>query len=84
MTITLRIDRIVLDGVPLSPRDITGLRDALRAELADLLAGSRPARRSVHQAHVAGTPVICPPERIALGHKIARSIHGAVCQGPHR
>jgi hypothetical protein len=84
MTITLRIDRIVLDGVPLEPRDVARLRDAVLAELTDLLADSQPTRRSVHRAHVAGAPVICPPGRITLGHNIARSIHGAVCQGPHR
>ena len=65
MTITLRIDHIVLDGVPVGPQDIAGLREAVVAELTDLLTRTEPPRRSVHRARLDADPVGWPPGRFS-------------------
>lgn len=84
MTITLRIDRIVLDGVPLQARDVAGLRDALQVELATLLSGAREPRRSVFRSQALGEAVTCQSRPADLARDVARSIHGALRERQRR
>ena len=59
MELRLDIDRLVLDGCALAPGDAARLADALRVELANLLAGAPPPR-------TASVPSL-PPIDMSLG-----------------
>jgi hypothetical protein len=82
--LTLRIERLVVDGLPVARRDRAALAAAVEAELAIRLRddlGGWPsfgtAVRTVRGAPVgvaAGRPVA------ALGAEVARSIHAALGQ----
>lgn len=80
MTITLHIDRIVLDGVPLQARDVSGLRDALQAELADrIVAMSRTAWHGSVKASVTEVVTLsaaCDPATVAsvIGRSVERGL----------
>ena len=82
MTINLVIERLVLEGLPLTARERDRLAEGLEAELARLFA-----RDDVPATLVAGgmaptltTDVMragAPVEPSALGRRIARAVHGA-------
>jgi hypothetical protein len=82
MTIEVRIDRVVLDGVDLPPGQSRVLGEALEAELKRLLATAphETLRESRHTRRIeAPSPDLdsaAGPER--LGRDIAQSIHGGL------
>jgi len=82
MRIDLRIERVVLEGLDVSPRHIRALRDALHAELNRLVTAapsatwqqSRRNRRigaPTLRLHPSDTPA-------AVGDGIARSVYGGL------
>jgi hypothetical protein len=85
--IRLHVERLVLDGVELDPRDAPRLREALQAELGRLLAegGLHPAlagggsRRAVDAAPLQTAPGQAPD---ALGTDLARSVYAGLGPGP--
>jgi hypothetical protein len=79
MTITVRIDRIVLDGIAVGPVHVAGLRAAITAELTELLARSVPPRHSARRRAVAGGVIADVLGPDALGRHIARAVVAAVC-----
>jgi hypothetical protein len=83
--IVVRIDRLVLEGLPLERRDRAALEAGLRSELmARLLAadGPRPVA-GLHLSRVAADPVHVSGSDGAtgLGVSIGRSVHGAIGRG---
>jgi hypothetical protein len=83
--IVVRIDRVVLDGLPVERRDRATLEAALRAELAErFLSGRGPrADLSVRVNRVAAAPVtVSAAGTVAgLGSAIGGSVHGAIERG---
>jgi hypothetical protein len=83
MRIELHIERLVLDGLPVTTAEGPRVRAAVESELARLLAagglnrelggGRAVARISAPQISLG------PRERPdAIGHAVARSVHGAI------
>jgi hypothetical protein len=86
MRIVVRIDRLVLDGLPVEMRDRAPLEAALRAELAErLVAGDPLPLDGWRTRRLAADPVVAPrpgPGSAAdLGSAIGGSVHGAIAQG---
>jgi hypothetical protein len=84
----LRIDRIVVDGLPVAHRDRQALAAAVERELADRLRGdvhNWPTQGAAVRA-VRGTTVGLDPGRpaAALGADLAGSIHAALGQAVGR
>jgi hypothetical protein len=82
MTIHLHIERLVLDGLPLSPADSTQVRGALHAELLRLIVsqGLDPGLAAGAVPSIAAPP-IHPAEgqdARALGRQIAQSLYRGV------
>lgn len=85
MKIVVRIDRLVLDGLPVERRDRAALEAALRTELtARFLATDVP--QPVAGLHV--NRVVADPARLSnpgsganVGAAIGRSVHGAIGRG---
>jgi hypothetical protein len=78
MTITLSIDRIVLNGVPVEARHLADLRAAIAAELTTLLGQSAPPRRAARQRTVEGAAIVSAAQPATLGRRIAGSVAAAV------
>lgn len=87
MKIVVRIDRLVLDGLPVERRDRPLLEAALRRELAarylsgdDPLAGGRPALAGRRVRRITADPLLLPGSATpsGLGTAIARTVHGAI------
>jgi len=83
MRIVVRIDRLVLDGMPVGPRDRGPLEAALRAEIAARLgSGEILPTAGWRTRRVAADPVSVPPSApgsaAALGSAIGGSVHGAI------
>ncbi len=81
MNINLHIDRLVLDGLPLLPRDRLRLQAALEAELIHLLTVNgltADIDRSV--ARVAGAPIQITQDAnmTVVGQEIARSVYAGI------
>lgn len=80
--IELRIDELVIEGLPLGAGDAETLRAAVEAELGQLLTrGGNPAfRRSVARVEADGgeIPVTAGDSPETLGRRIGRSIHGGI------
>jgi len=81
--IELRIDELVIEGLPLGAGDAETLRAAVEAELGQLLTrgGDNPAlRRSVARVEADGgeIPVAAGDSPETLGRRIGRSIHGGI------
>jgi hypothetical protein len=87
MKIAVRIDRLVLDGLPVTPADGQQIRRAVRAELGRLLTIGGPQRLS---AAAGAVPALAAPTlQLAggespkvLGTRIAHAVHDAL-QGAH-
>ena len=83
MNIELHIERIVLDGLQVAPRDRTQLQAAVQTELARLLAAgglrsellSGGAMRSLGAGEIHVTNNMSP---LHLGNRIAQAVHGGV------
>ena len=83
MNINLHIERIVLDGLNVEPRDRRTLQAAVESELARLLAGgglrseftSSGALRSLSAGEIHVTP---PATGAQLGNQIAQAVHGGI------
>jgi len=82
MKIHVRIEQIVLDGVPLSWVDAPAVRLAVQRELTSMFSepGATASWRSANVARVDGSPVhlsrTSGPR--AIGRNIARSVGGVV------
>jgi len=82
--VQLHIERIVLDGVPLSQAEAGQLRGALQTELARLLAAgpqvpwTDAALHSVRAPAIAVGTAVHPLE---LGRAIAHSVHASLLRG---
>jgi hypothetical protein len=79
VTLHVRIDSVVLDGVRLEPRHATALRQTIGAELARVIAATpavawRDSRRMGYLR--AGTVRVTTPEQ--LGTATARALHAAL------
>jgi len=83
MNIELHIERIVLDGLPVAPRDRAHLQAAIETELSRLLAAgglrsellSGGAMRSLGAGEIQVTNNMSP---LHLGNRIAQAVHGGV------
>lgn len=79
MNIELHIDRLVLDGLPMSGAEARVLRATLETELASLLATAPPTS---HQGYSVPLLRAAPIERAHVaataGRDIARSVHAAL------
>lgn len=83
MNIELHIERIVLDGLQVAPRDRAHLQAAVEAELTRLLATgglrsellSGGAMRSLGAGEIHVTNNMGP---LHLGNQIAQAVHGGV------
>jgi hypothetical protein len=83
MSLELRIERLVLDGIEVAPAQRPALRAAVEAELARLLAGDGIAPELLARgatARVSGGPVELggQPEPGLLGSRIAHAVHGGI------
>jgi hypothetical protein len=87
VSVHLHIDRIVVEGLPLSPRDRRALGDAVQRELGVLLGAHRGAWPSADLSvrRVAGGPLPVPAARPAgtagvgaVGTHIAGAIHAGI------
>ena len=83
MKIHLHIERMVVDGLPLTARDGALLRAALEAELTRLLAqpqpdGARPTSLAVPRVRADGIRIAQAAKPAEVGQQIARSVHGAI------
>lgn len=77
----LNIERIVLDGLPLSRMQANQLRGALEQELARLLAdGPRQDWHgaALHSVSAPAVSVTAPVQPLELGRAIARSVHASL------
>jgi hypothetical protein len=88
MRIRVRIDRVVLDGLPLAPSARApfeaSLRRALRVGL--LAPGAQLPEQSVRERRVVTAPIDIAVHRtpVALGARVGRSVNAAVAQVPRR
>jgi hypothetical protein len=80
--VSLHIERLVLDGVPLSRADATRLKGAVERELTRLLGEEgRRLDGTARAEHALGAPAVAltaPLRPLGLGERIARSIHAAL------
>jgi hypothetical protein len=86
MKINLHIERIVLDGLPVTPAEQARVRASIESELKRLLIADRSATNL--QSGGAVPRITAPSLRFtttdlpdALGRGIARSIHGGLSKG---
>ena len=83
MNIELHIERLVLDGVPVSPRDHANLQAAVEAELTRLLAagGLRSELLAGGAMPSLGAGEFQMTNKLGvahLGNQIAHAVHGGV------
>ncbi|HEX4953037.1 MAG TPA: hypothetical protein VF017_06555 [Thermoanaerobaculia bacterium] len=83
MSVHLHIERLVLDGLPLGPRERRELEAALGAELGRLLAQGPlhpelAAGQAVPSLRAPDLPMPQNQGPTALGQGLARSIHGGL------
>jgi len=80
--VSLHIERLIVDGIPLTPADARRLQGAVQRELTRLLdEQDLPLRRTGRAEHSLSAPAIAltgPLRPITLGERIARSIHAAL------
>jgi hypothetical protein len=79
----LQIDRVVVDGVPLSRRDAARLHSALEARLADELRGGPPTVPGGALASVSAPGVRASRDVDALAAGVAGSIAAGLRGGLH-
>lgn len=85
MNVNLHIERLVLEGFPLSGRDPARVEAAVRTELARLLVddsafGSTVASAAVRSVQGAPLPVSAIESPPRLGAAIAQSLYGVVAK----
>jgi hypothetical protein len=83
MDVRLHIERLVLDGLPLGPRERRELEAALGAELGRLLAQGPlhpelAAGGAVPSLRAPDLPLVAGQGPQALGEGLARSLHGGL------
>lgn len=81
--IELNIDRLVLDGVELSPGDAYRLGAAIERELSDLIAKDGAPQRGANEWRVSGPAITLAPggDVQGWGRQIAHSIHRSLPGG---
>jgi hypothetical protein len=79
----LQIDRLILDGLPVSAHQAAALRAAICDSLADLLAGTDVAGVT-SSAAVSAPAIVAHPDPTILGRRIAASIHHGLSSGGTR
>jgi hypothetical protein len=88
MRIRVRIDRVVLDGLPLESSERgafeASLQRALRVGL--MVSGAHVPDQSVRERRVVTAPIDIGVHRtpVALGARVGRSVSAAVAQVPRR
>lgn len=83
MKITLRIERLILDGIELTPADRPAFQQALEAELARLLAegGVAPGLAggmAVPAVRAGGFEMSGGGDPVRLGKQVASSVYGGI------
>jgi hypothetical protein len=83
MNITVHIERLVLDSLPVSSHDAPLVRAAVEAELARLLsrggiAASLRAGGDLHQIRAGSLSLHNDMRPVAIGSQIARAVHGSI------
>ena len=81
--VTIHIDRLVLDGLPIGSHDVESFLEALEARIASVLSGEGAAERL---ASIPTSPVLRAPSIAAgprddaskLGHSVASSLGEAL------
>lgn len=91
MKIEIRIERLILDGLPLAQLDGASIQAAVEAELVRLLADGAEAR-ALAEGWGAGAalprlsaPAIslpATPRPAEIGEQVARSVYGVVARNP--
>jgi hypothetical protein len=85
MKITVEIERLILEGVPVGTRDAARIKAAVEGELTRMLASGalgREVRVSGAVARVAGEKMTLKKEAPGrIGERIARSIYGGITGG---
>ena len=77
----LHIERIVIDGVPLSGQEALQLRRALEVELGRLFHTGGPQSwrgAALHRLSAPAVTLSTPLRPVALGQAIARSVHASL------
>jgi hypothetical protein len=86
MRIELHIERLILDGTGIAPRQAAALQDALQAEMSRLLTDAPPVswQQSRHLRRLTASPIrLDPPGDVLItAQRLARSIHGALTAPP--
>jgi hypothetical protein len=80
MKVRLEIERLVVDGLPLSRGEAGRLRSAVEAELVRLLADGGLGVQGGAIASVAGptVPVGDGRDPVAVGTQVARAVYGSL------
>jgi len=83
MNINIHIDRLLLDGIDATPRQLTLVKSSLEARLANLLArkGIGPQLQNGGVVRTVQTDPMGPvseSDPSGLGDRIARSVHGGL------
>jgi hypothetical protein len=80
VSIRLHIDRLIVDGLPLTPREARVLRANVEMRLAELFAGAPAPRVNAGYALDAlpTVPIAWSTPAASPGHRIADSLHTAL------
>ncbi|MGH3796776.1 MAG: hypothetical protein ACRDSP_18015 [Pseudonocardiaceae bacterium] len=88
MKIELHIDRVLLDGIGVSPRHVRALREALHTELTRLITEApRTTWQQSRRRRRITTPAITVPRTgtpSAIGRQVARAVHGGLLRSGSR
>lgn len=88
MRIRVRIDRVVLDGLPLESSGRGAFEASLRRALhmSLLVPGAHLPDQSIRERRVVATPIDVGVHRtpVTLGARVGRSVGAAVAQVPRR
>jgi hypothetical protein len=86
MNIRLHIERLIVDGLPLSPREQRRLRATVETRLGALLAAAPPAGISGYSVPALPVaPIAWGSDNtgVTAGDRIARSLHSALAPQAH-
>lgn len=80
--VSLHIERLIVDGVPLSGGDARRLQESVERELTHLLGrdglGARHAGSTEHSLTAPAIALSGRARALTLGQRVARSIHAAL------